>query len=107
MAESAETASPGRKSGLLKAMARKALAPLVAALVHAASAYLGRKAGSLAQEKLLPMLRERGSAQPAADSEAADNEAADNVEPSRDTQRRDREKRRGQRRKALEQTGST
>ena len=49
MAESAETASPGRTSGFLKAMLRKALAPLVAAVVHAASAYLGRKAGSLAQ----------------------------------------------------------
>ena len=103
MAESAETASPGRTSGFLKAMLRKALAPLVAAVVHAASAYLGRKAGSLAQEKLLPMLRERGDG----NGQAADSGAPDEAEPSRDTQRRDREKRRGQRREALEQTGST
>jgi hypothetical protein len=103
MAESAEAAPRGRSGGLLKAMARKALAPLVAALVHAASAYLGRKAGSLAQEKLLPMLRERGGS-----SQAADSEAADKGGPrSRDTQRRDREKRRSRRREALEQTGST
>jgi hypothetical protein len=102
MAENAEAAPPSRKSGLLKAMARKAIAPLVAAVVHAASAYLGRKAGSLAQEKLLPMLRERGGGAP-----AAENAAAENGEPSRDTQRRDREKRRSRRREALEQTGST
>src|SRR6476619_5892104 len=102
MAGSAEPASPGRTSGLLKAMARKALAPLVAAVVHAASAYLGRKAGSLAQEKLLPMLRERGGSAP-----AAENAPADKAEPSRDTQRRDREKRRSRRREALEHTGST
>src|SRR3954471_2939356 len=103
MAESAEAASPGRRtSGLLKAMARKALAPLVAAVVHAASAYLGRKAGALAQEKLLPMMRERGGS-----AQVVDNGAADKAEPSRDSQRQDREKRRTRRREALEQTGST
>jgi hypothetical protein len=107
MAESAETASPGRKSGLLGTLLRRALAPLVSAMVHAASAYLGRKAGSLAQEKLLPMLRERGGSDQAAGNGAPESKTADKGEPSRDTQRQDREKRRGQRRKALEQTGST
>ncbi len=102
MAESGEAAPHGRTSGLLKSMARKALAPLVAAVVHAASAYLGRKAGSLAQEKLLPMLRERGGS-----TQAPEDAAADKGEPSRDTQRRDREKRRSRRREALEHTGST
>jgi len=97
MAEGAQTASSGSTGTVLRSMAKKALAPLVSSLIHAASAYLGQKAGELAQEKLLPKLQER----------SAGKQQAENGDSSRDEQRRSREDRRNQRREALEHTGST
>jgi hypothetical protein len=41
-------------------MAKRALEPVLATVVTAASAHLARKAAELAQEKLLPKLQEKG-----------------------------------------------
>ena len=106
MAESGEAAASS--SSRLGKMVRKALAPLLSTLIHAASVYLGRKAGELAQEKLVPRLQ--GSSQQAKQQPAkapAAKKTAEDADSGRSAQRRDREKRRSQRRKALEQAGSS
>ena len=105
MTERAETASKGRSSGLGGTMARKALAPLVSTMVHAASAYLGRKAGEIAQEKLVPKLQGRSAGNKPAESAESSHDDAESSHD--DDERRDRAKRRTQRRKALDKAGSS
>jgi len=108
MAESA--AEPGsKKSGLARTMAKKALAPLLASLASALSGYLARKASVLAQEKLVPRLREKGGAKAVAQEavSAVAEKVGGDGESSRDAERRNRERRRNQRRQALEQSGSS
>jgi hypothetical protein len=101
MAERAQTTSGSGTGSLLRSMAKKALAPLVSSVIHAASAYLGQKAGELAQQKLVPKLQERSAGK----QQAEDGDSSSGS--SRDAQRRGREDRRSKRREALEHTGST
>jgi hypothetical protein len=97
MTESAGTAPRNGSNSLFKTMARKALAPVISSVIHAASAYLGQKAGELAKEKLLPLLQER----------LAGEQRADNGRSSGDDERRNREERRSRRREALERSGTS
>ena len=122
MAESTEQ-SGSNKESLVRTTAKRALAPLVATAVSAASGYLARKAAALAQEKLLPKLQEKGGGRAVAgealtavadkvpDPVSAPIESlAEKVEGDdggRESQRQGREQRRKQRRRTLEQTGST
>ena len=110
MADGAAEPDTGRKqNGLVRTMAKKALAPLLASAASAASAYLARKASELAQQKLIPKLREKGGAKAVAQEavSAVAEKVGGDEESSRDAERRDRERRRSQRRKALEQSGSS
>ena len=100
---------PRQTNGLVRTMAKRAFAPLLASVASALSGYLARKAAVLAQEKLAPKLREKGGARAVAQdavSAVAEKVGGDD-ESSRDAQRRDRERRRNQRRQALEQSGSS
>ena len=106
MAKSGESADRGR-SGHLGRMLRKALAPLLSTVIHAASVYLGRKAGELAQEKLVPRLQGRSQTKQEPAKQPAAKKPAEDADSGRSAERRDREKRRSQRRKALEQAGSS
>jgi hypothetical protein len=122
MAESPEQ-SGSPKPSLIRATAKRALAPLLATAVSAASGYLARKASALAREKLLPKLQEKGGGRAVAGealTAVADKvpepvsapieslaEKVEGEEAGRESQRRGREQRRKQRQRALEQTGST
>jgi hypothetical protein len=55
-------AEQGSRGGLKRKLARRALEPVVASAVTAASAYLSRKAVEIVREKLLPRLEEKGGA---------------------------------------------
>jgi len=104
-------------------LAKRALEPLLATAVTAASAYLARKASALVQEKLLPKLQDKGGGRAVAhealtavaekvpEPAAAPIEAlADKVgdeDAGREAQRKGREQRRTQRRRDLEKSGSS
>src|SRR5437773_2194260 len=81
----------------------------LASLASALSGYLARKASVLAQEKLVPKLREKGGAKAVAQEavSAVAEKVGGDEESSRDAERRNRERRRNQRRQALEQSGSS
>ena len=118
---SAQTGSA--KHSLVRTTAKRALAPLLASAVSAASAYLARKASALAQEKLLPKIQEKGGGravahealtavaekvpEPASGPIETIAEKIGDEESGREGERRGREQRRNQRRRALEQSGSS
>ena len=119
-----ETAQTGkRERGLVGSMTKRAVEPLLASAVTAASAYLARKAAVLAQEKLLPKLQEKGGSRAVAGealTAVADKvpepvsapieslaEKVGDEDAGRDAQRKGREQRRNQRRRTLEQSGSS
>jgi hypothetical protein len=109
------------------AVAKKALAPIVASAATAATTYLVRKGTQLWHESVQPKIEERGGAGAIAQSVA--DTAEEKLGPQRDEteaetktetkaapsaeerkradERRKREQRRKQRRKALEQSGSS
>jgi hypothetical protein len=112
--------SGSRTHSLIRTTAKRALAPLLASAVSAASAYLTRKASALAQEKLLPKLQEKGGGRAVAhDALTAVAEKApepvsgpieslaekvEGEETGREAQRKGRQQRRTQRRRTLEQS---
>ena len=123
MAE-AEQATPSFK----RAVAKRALAPVVASVSTAATTFLMRKGAQLWQERLQPKVEEQGGAEalgrkaleavsravaPVSETAAAKVTHEDEPAPEasahddRDDERRERERRRAQRRKALEQAGSS
>ena len=57
---SEESSTRGRRGGFANAIAKKALAPIVASTAAAATAYLMRKGAVVWQEKLLPKIDEKG-----------------------------------------------
>ena len=118
------------KPSFKHAVARKALAPVVASAATAVTTYLLRKGAQLWQETVQPKLDERGGAEQVARdaletvsgkvapvSEAVSSKAEDlkdaaptpggSEEDDRADERRKREQRRKQRRRALEQAGSS
>jgi hypothetical protein len=115
------------KDGLMRRMLKSAATPILASIASAGSAYLTRKAAALAQEKVLPKIREKGGASAAA-KETFENVAGKVAGPaeetlsalaekvrgddtndakSRERARRGREQRRRQRRRTLDQSGSS
>jgi hypothetical protein len=109
----------GSRGGVGRRMAKRALEPVVATAVTAASAYLARKGAELARERLLPKLQQKGGATAVAkETLETVTEKVETVaekvtpgEPSdeggREKERKQREQRRNQRRKTLEQSGSS
>jgi|SRR5919108_3776151 hypothetical protein len=131
----AEDQKSATGKGLVGAMAKKALAPVVHSVVAAGTAYLTRKAIQLWHDKLQPKLEEKGGGGavaretletaadkvrgPAAETAEKITALAEKVtgegsadssrssDQSREAERRRREKRRNERRRALEQSGSS
>ena len=124
MADEQQQAKPSFKH----AVARKALAPVVASLATAVTTYLMRKGAQLWQDTLQPKLDEKGGAEKVARdaletvsskvapvSEAVSSKVDDlkdaapapggSDDDDRADERRKREQRRKQRRRALEQAG--
>ena len=124
------------KPSFKHAVAKKALAPLVASAATAITAYLMRKAAEVWQETLQPKLEEKGGAEAvardaaekvssklapvsdavtskteqepkAAAEQMASGRGSGSSDGDRNEERRKREQRRRQRRKALEQSGSS
>jgi hypothetical protein len=112
-----------KKPSFKHAVAKKALAPVVASVATAATTYLMKKGAELWQEKLQPKLEEQGGVEalaqraaetvrskvPSADSsdESPQPEPTASSKDDRDDERKQREQRRQQRRRALEQAGSS
>ena len=110
-----------RKPSFKHAVARKAVAPVVASLVT----YLTKKALELWQEKLQPRLEEQGGVEALAqrtaetvkskvpspssegESQQQSERKASSSDGDRSKERQKREQRRQQRRRALEQSGSS
>jgi hypothetical protein len=115
------------KPSFKHAVAKKALAPVVASVATAATTYLMKKGAELWQERLQPKLEEQGGVEalaqrateavkskvPAADSsdEAPQPEpkasSSSSSKDDRGEERQKREQRRQQRRRALEQAESS
>jgi len=126
-----------KKSGFLGTIAKRALAPLVATATTALTGYVLRKATEIWEEKVRPMVQEKGGGRavaretlesaaekvrgPASEKISAlaekvggDGEESSKPAPassesdvSREQERRQREQRRQQRRRAIERTGSS
>jgi hypothetical protein len=120
MADEQQATKPSFKH----AVAKKALAPVVASVATAATTYLMKKSVELWQETLQPKLEEQGGvealAQRAAETVKSKVPSTDSGEESsqpeqeaaqsksdRGDERQKREQRRQQRRRALEQAGSS
>jgi hypothetical protein len=97
--------------GLGRTMTRRALEPVVASVVTAASTYLTRKGVELFRDRVLPKLQEQGGVTAAAREKL--ETVAEKVTPDsssddgREQERRQREQRRNQRRRALEQSAGS
>jgi hypothetical protein len=121
MADEQQATKPSFKH----AVAKKALAPVVASVATAATTYLMKKSVELWQETLQPKLEEQGGvealAQRAAETvkskvpstDSGEEESSQPVQEAaqsksdRGDERQKREQRRQQRRRALEQAGSS